>query len=137
MQSVATLVLRDHPWVGVGFNNYLRAFAAYAKSSEVFPVAVHNIYLLTAVETGLIGVGLFVLFCLSIIYRAWQMHQSLEGRTLLAIFLAFLAIGFVDFYPVNIQQIRLIFFLTAGCISLFASIIAEHAQPSSRVVVRP
>lgn len=131
MQSVASLVIRDHPWLGVGFNNYLLAFANYAQSSEVMPIAVHNIYFLIAVETGLVGLGLFIVFCGLIIHRGWQMRHTLEGRTLLAIFLALLAIGAADYYPVTVQQIRLIFFLVAGLLSWMVS---EKVQKSSVVV---
>lgn len=131
MQNVAFLVIRDRPWFGVGFNNYLLAFSNYAKSSEVYPIAVHNIYLLIAVETGIIGLGAFLAFCALILYKGWQMRICLEGRTFFTIFLAFLAIGAVDYYPLVIQQIRLIFFLIAGLISLLPGIIPYKIKDSS------
>ncbi len=117
MQNIAALIIRDHPWLGVGFNNYLLAFDKYTKVGVVDSISVHNIYLLIAAETGLIGIAFFLLFCAFIVYKGWQERVSPEGRTLLVLFLAFLAIGMVDYYPILFQQARLIFFLTAGLIT--------------------
>jgi O-antigen ligase len=114
MQEVALNIIREHPWFGVGFNNYLIALANYTQGAEVEPISVHNIYLLIGAETGLVGLALFLTFCGAVIRSGWRQRGSLEGQMLLALFLAFLAIGLVDYYPIVFQQTRLIFFLTAG-----------------------
>lgn len=120
LHNVAALMIHDHPWFGVGFNNYLLAFAKYAEKFHVDSVAVHNIYLLIAVETGLVGLAVFLLFCAAVLLRGWQARYSLEGRTFFVIFLGFLAIGAVDYYPILQQQTRLIFFLVASLLTFFA-----------------
>ncbi len=125
MTDIAFAIIRDHPWFGVGFNNYMIAFAKYAADSSVESISVHNIYLLIAAETGLIGLGFFLLFCLSVIYRGWKARDSLESRTLLVFFLAFLAIGFVDYHPIVFQQMRLLFFISAGLL-LFRGATITH-----------
>ncbi|MBP7074287.1 MAG: O-antigen ligase family protein [Rhabdochlamydiaceae bacterium] len=136
MSDIAFAIIRDHPWFGVGFNNYLIAFAKYAAGSAVESIWVHNIYLLIAAETGLIGLGLFLMFCLSVIYRGWKNRDSLECRTLLALFLAFLAIGFVDYHPIVFQQMRLIFFLTAGLLLFNGAVITHLSSRVSLTAIR-
>lgn len=132
MQKVALSIIKDHPWFGVGFNNYLLAFQSYAEGLNVQPIFVHNIYLLIAAETGLIGLGWFLMFCGFIIYRGWRQRDSLEGRTLLALFLAILAIGAADYYPMVIQQTRLVFFLTA---LLLSRVVRDDIRNTEPVVV--
>lgn len=138
MQEIAAQMIRDHPWVGVGFNNYLLAFAEYAKGAAVDTISVHNIYLLIAAETGLIGLGLFLVFCGATLYRAWRVKDSLEGRTLLVLFVALLAIGSVDYYPIVFQQIRLIFFLAAGLIfGITSQVVLYSSHPKSMNLPSP
>lgn len=117
MQDVALRMWADNPWFGVGYNNYLIALEKYAQGAQVEPVTVHNIYLLIAAETGLVGLAFFLIFCAVVVYRGWQQRASVEGQMLLALFLAYLAIGCVDYYPLLSQQTRLIFFLAAGLLS--------------------
>ncbi len=126
MQDVALKMIADHPWLGVGYNNYLIAFAKYTQGFEVESIWVHNIYLLIAAETGLVGLALFLIFCGMVIYRGWQQRSSLEGQMLLALFLAYLAIGFVDYYPTVFQQARLIFFLTAGLLLSLSPVVVRN-----------
>ncbi|MGH2611539.1 MAG: O-antigen ligase family protein [Rhabdochlamydiaceae bacterium] len=130
MQDVALQIIRDHPWFGVGYNNYLIAFAKYTHGLDVESISVHNIFLLIATETGLIGLTFFLIFCGLIVYRGWQQRASPEGRTLLTLFLAFLAIGVVDYYPIVFQQTRLIFFLTAGLLSFHKLVYSRVTQSS-------
>ncbi len=132
MQEVAVQMIREHPWLGVGFNNYLIAFAEYVKGAQVESISVHNIYLLIAAETGLIGLALFLGFCGFTLYRGWRAKDSLEGRTLLVLFIALLVIGAVDYYPLVFQQIRLIFFLVAGLLFLISSLVVPiEIKPAS------
>ena len=71
----------DHPIVGVGLNNYLVRSPEYARDvgtlrfAELIaerPHVVHNTYLQLFAETGLIGLGLFlivVIGCLRLVSR--------------------------------------------------------------------
>jgi len=110
MHEVALRIIRDHPWFGVGFNNYHLALPRYGGP----PIAVHNIYLLIAAETGLTGLFFFLLFCSVIVLRGWQVRHLPQGRIALAMVLAFLATGAVHFDIVLKHQISEIFFLTAA-----------------------
>ncbi len=130
MQKVALLMIQDHPWMGVGYNNYLLALPHYTKGAVVDTIMVHNIYLLIAAEMGLIGLAVFLVFCGVVLYRGWQQRGTLEGRTLLLLFLAFLAIGFVDDHPIFQQQIRLAFFLTGGLLFTMSPVIMDNIKPA-------
>lgn len=137
MQELAIQIIRDHPWLGVGFNNYLIALPEYIKGAQVESIFVHNIYLLTAAETGLIGLTLFLAFCGAALYRGWKARDSLEVRILLVLFVALLVIGAVDYYPLVYQQIRLIFFLAAGLLfSIGTRVIPIEIKPASTASLR-
>ncbi len=88
MQENAFSLIRDHPFLGVGFGRYL----------EYFRDHVHNIYLLIGAETGLIGLGLFLMSIFSAVKTAWPFKNDRVVATFLSIFLALLVIGMCDFY---------------------------------------
>ncbi len=60
--EVALRVIRDHPLLGVGLNNYKEVLDTYFDPSDPFTrvAPVHNLYLLFAGELGLVGFGLFL-----------------------------------------------------------------------------
>jgi len=78
MMHVSLRMLLDNPVLGVGINNYLAAVPAYYafgdKGFEVFPV--HNRYLLVAVETGLIGLVIFLTFLFGSLLNAIRSARS-------------------------------------------------------------
>ncbi len=54
---------RDHLWLGVGFGNYEPAYADYALLNWPNPLGhAHNFYLNMLAETGVIGLGAYLLF---------------------------------------------------------------------------
>ena len=128
MQEVALRVIQDHPWFGVGFNNYLLAIPSYIQGKEVDTIFVHNIYLLIAAEMGLIGLGVFLLFCSYVLYRGWKSRETLEGRVLLVLFMSLLAIGWVDYHPIVVQQMRMIFFFTAGLLAIRTCVVRDNLR---------
>lgn len=117
VQDVGIAMFKAHPFLGVGFNNYMLAFKTYAEGGALPATYIHNVYLHLGVEVGLFGVLSFLIFCLFILIKGWKNRHRPEVLTCLCIFLGFLAIGLVDFYPLCIQQGRLIFFLAAGFIA--------------------
>lgn len=119
-QNIALEMVRKHPLFGVGFNQYVVRMQDFSsvklQGDQFFPV--HNIYLLVAAETGLVGLGFFLLFIGSILWRACLTPFSLAKSTLLALFMGFLLIGFCDFYLLGSQHGKLLFFLVAALLSL-------------------
>ena len=119
-QNIALEMIKEHPFLGVGFNQYVVRMQDFSpvklQGDQFFPV--HNIYLLVAAETGLVGLGLFLLFIGSILWRVCLTPLSLAKSTLLALFIGFLLIGFCDFYLLGSQHGKLLFFLVAALLSL-------------------
>lgn len=77
--EVATAMIQDHPWLGSGLNSYYDEARRYDRtpdliSEELF--AVHNFYFHIAAETGVPGVGLFVMLHL---LAAWQGWKAMQG----------------------------------------------------------
>jgi putative inorganic carbon (HCO3(-)) transporter len=88
--EVATAMVRDHPWLGLGLNSYYEEARRYDRtpdliSEELF--AVHNFYFHIAAETGLPGVLLFVLLHLLAAWQGWRARRGADP------FLRALALG--------------------------------------------
>ncbi|MBS0604814.1 MAG: O-antigen ligase family protein [Verrucomicrobia bacterium] len=119
--KIAIDMLKEHPLLGVGFNNFQLYLQQYQENltGHIFFSKVHNIYLLIAAETGLIGGGLFLLFLLALVRGGWK-GLAKEGGDyqtkilLFSIFIGFLFIGQCDFYLIESPQGSLLFFGIAG-----------------------
>ena len=127
VQDVGLAMFKAHPFLGVGFNNYMLEFASFAKGlPDTF---IHNVYLHLGVEIGLFGLLSLLVFCYLVFLKGWKNRSQPEVLTCLCVFIGLLAIGLVDFYPLCVQQMRLIFFLTAGLLTSHANglIISSHS----------
>lgn len=85
MYSVAWNVIKNHPFIGVGLNNYTLVAPHYDNTPDVisinFPHPVHNIFLLHAAEMGIAGAAFFIWFLFVTISKAFK-HSS-DARFLL------------------------------------------------------
>jgi O-antigen ligase len=107
-------MFKDHPLLGVGLNNFTVAMDEYGQVSgwTRFLQPVHNVYLLVAAETGLVGfiafIGLlFIVFCSLIKKRNYLLLISMTQITLLCLF---------DHYFFTLQQTDLLFWLIVGLV---------------------
>jgi O-antigen ligase len=107
-------MLKSNPLIGMGLGNFIPKLAEIQKplTSGTYLQPVHNIFFLVAVETGLIGLLLFVWFL-------WKTYRVADGKWQMAngTFIAFLAIlitGFFDHYWLTLQQGQLLFAVTIG-----------------------
>ena len=98
---------------------------------------VHNIYLLIAAETGILGLASFLTFLFFIFKKAWEKIKSLAGgeRIYLYSFLFiaynFLFIGLFDHFLWDLQQGQLLFWMILGIIAgLSAHSSTDRAQAS-------
>ncbi len=130
-QKIALQMIVRKPLTGVGFQNFVLSMDQYSpwvlKPGEHQPV--HNIYLLVAAETGILGFAVFILFLGFIANTVWRKGLNKISATLFTILSAFLFIGFFDHYLLTIQQGRLLFFLVAGL--LVASVSVNEEEMSS------
>ena len=75
---IATNMIRDHPWVGIGLNNFVLIMANYDTIglTERRVAPVHNIYYLTAAEAGIFGLLAFLWLLLGIFSEGWHVLKS-------------------------------------------------------------
>ncbi|MEI6242176.1 MAG: O-antigen ligase family protein [Chlamydiota bacterium] len=114
-QGEAISLIATHPWLGVGWNNYLVAVESMQPKSP--PQPTHNMYLMIASESGLPALCFFLLMIGFSIYNGWKRQTSFTFF-LAATVVGFLFIGMCDFYPIFDQKGRLLFFLALGLLNV-------------------
>jgi putative inorganic carbon (hco3(-)) transporter len=128
-------MIRDHPLVGVGLNNYALAVPQYAgpEFSGDWLSTVHNKFVLTWAETGLFALIAFVVFILATLRQGFRLSRSDDG--LVARISLALAAGLVgQIVHMNVEiftgraQLQLLF-LVAGLISAMSSQV-QRSRPA-------
>lgn len=135
MGQGAIAMIKDYPVLGVGLNNYSFLMPEYDPVdylSERRRVIVHNIYLLIAAETGLVGSAAFLWFVASLCIQAWRLASQalnnvvwMAGAGALSAYAALIVHGTVDYDMLaNVTIFRLLW--------LFAAIIASLSEMTWR-----
>ncbi|MBS0620517.1 MAG: O-antigen ligase family protein [Verrucomicrobia bacterium] len=132
-QKLAWEMFKENPLLGVGFNNYQLYIPA--DQPQLF-AKVHNIYLLLLAETGLLGFGAFLLFLGSIFRRLYPIEWDMRTATLFSILIGFLFIGGCDFYFLQTQQGRLLFFLFLALLYASGEKCSSQIPHRSSILVR-
>lgn len=121
--KVALEEIKQHPLLGVGFNNFALYSPARSETltGRVLHLQVHNIYFLIAAEIGLVGLALFLAFILNILYVGFKKlctdtSYPIERGVLISIFLGLLSIGLVDFFLWWTAAGRFLFFGIAALV---------------------
>ena len=88
--KVARHIIHDHPFIGVGMNNYGEVLNKYWDPQDRFTrkAAVHNTYLLYAAEIGLLGLITYLILLMSLFD---QIRRATHAKDK---FLAAVAVGF-------------------------------------------
>lgn len=75
-------ILKDYPFTGVGPNNYRLVFDKYYGSNRIsYNIKIpDNMYLMVAGETGLIGIGLFIILLFYITRRGFILLRERKGK---------------------------------------------------------
>jgi O-antigen ligase len=122
LNASAISLIRQSPLLGVGLGNFLVKLPEVLPSRMIyFLQPVHNIYLLVLSEIGVVGIGL-LLFMVgyfvkhesgipSTSLRAGMNHGKKQNTSLFIIhysLFTILLLGFVDHYPLTLQQGRLL-----------------------------
>lgn len=83
LMQVAGNIIRAHPLEGVGLNNYTVVMQDYDDTKEAittyFPMPVHNMYLLTAAETGLPSLFFLLWFLAVALKMGWEGFWKNKG----------------------------------------------------------
>jgi O-antigen ligase len=92
LMQIAFQMVKDHPLLGVGSNNFATVFGQYVtpRFSQEWLYTVHNKYFLVWSETGTVALGAYLWFLISAIYRGWQ-GWILKDRWLSPLALGFAA----------------------------------------------
>lgn len=115
-QNTAFQIIEDHPFLGVGYQQFSRGAASYFPN-EAKKTGAHNIYLFLAGEMGLISLAIFVGFIATILLASLRAPFSPYMASSLSVFIAFLFIGMCDFYLILFQQGKLMLFFAAGLLA--------------------
>lgn len=112
-------MIGQRPLLGVGLGNFLPTLATVQKPLSTFTYLqpVHNIFLLVAAETGLIGLSVFLWFLWKTFERIKNQESRIK-RPLLIVLSVILITGFLDHYWLTLQQGQLLFAFVIGlCLS--------------------
>lgn len=118
----ALRAIGEHPVLGVGAGNFPWQTSYYLQETfyDLRGDNVHNVYLLTAAELGLIGLALLGVALFSGLVSGGQaVRRGPDGRdadraALLAIVVALLTVGLFDHYPATIFQAQVLLW---GCLA--------------------
>lgn len=110
-------IISAHPLFGIGSGNFVWEISqALDLMSSWLHQPVHNIYLLIASETGLLGLVVFLMFLFLVLSRIRAgKSSSYLGMTI--IFCGFLFMGLFDHFFWTLQQGQLIFWLVLGILA--------------------
>lgn len=127
LSYVAWQVFLDHPLTGCGYRQYEQVHGAYL-SDRATPLVLeqargyvqHNVFLSLLAETGLIGVGLFVVLLIAwgrTAWRLWRAECGTHGRSfglfMLGFLVAYLAMAMFHDLAL-IPMVNMLLFFLAG-----------------------
>ncbi len=101
--------ISQFPLLGIGWGNFVWQMQSILTLFQAWVFQpVHNIYLLIAVESGLLGLVCFLLFLF------YLFRKIFKNYFWLILVIAFLMLGFADHYFFTLQQGQLLFWLILG-----------------------
>jgi len=140
MMQVAVEIIKAHPLLGVGINNYQAKMAAYdhtaIRIATQFPEPVHSLYLMVAAEIGLLGLGLLLWIVFSLYRTAWRYLGTSSDHFLTSVmiglvagFSAFLIHAFVDKVSLG-NHVFILFWFASGLLVAISN--SRSSQGESR-----
>lgn len=121
----ALAIIADYPLLGSGLNNYRNTIKIYDRTGEftesgVLPI-VHNLFLLIAAETGLLGLGAFIWLLAALAWRGLRFLSTCPLNVETVVVAGLLAAGIhtilhnlVDFGLLGDLQLMYQFWFLAG-----------------------
>jgi len=128
LARVAWNMFRDRPLLGCGYGQYLTEQVDYLSDrstdlalGQARPYVQHNVFLALLVETGLVGMGLFVALLTLWVRDAWRLWRSGDApetaRAQGLLFLAMMGVYLANamFHDLALMpQVNMLLFLAAG-----------------------
>ena len=132
MWQAAMGMIRDRPILGHGLNTFMANYLTYWVGGEQAPRYAHNCYLQVAAETGLIGLGVFLVLLWQIfayLLRGLTRLPSQEGLLLLGMIAGLFAFAVQAGVDTNFYALRqaALFWTLAGLAVGYASRSCRHA----------
>jgi len=111
--AAAWQMISSHPFFGVGLHNFLPALAPIQKPAplNLYLQPVHNIFMLVAAETGIIGLLGFLLMLGATV---WHLRTKHANKTMLILLAVIITTGMFDHYWLTLQQGQLLFATVLG-----------------------
>jgi O-antigen ligase len=121
LNIIAENMILAHPLLGVGLNTFIDVMREYDTTGVSYRLAypVHNAYLLIASETGLVGLGLFLIFTVTILSSYFRATKNMDRFTsvsaicLICGMVVILVSNTADVHLMS-EQIFALFWLLAG-----------------------
>ena len=122
----ALALIKKRPLLGVGLGNFIPAQAEmlpFVRQDVNLLQPVHNIYLLIASETGLIGLLVFITMVVKIFWRAGNMTRRYKAQAIhrayaIRPYILILFLGLFDHYWLTLPQNFLLFAVVLGFINM-------------------
>lgn len=135
---VAWNIIKDHPLLGVGINNYGTVLEKYWDPSDGFTrrAAVHNTYLLLAAEIGLPGLAafMFLLFrVLNILWRSIPLDDVGVRKIAIGFFSSYLGLFLMALTDKSYKENTPLLFLLAVTMALVVANYRTGTQPIIRM----
>jgi len=113
LNKAAFQMIKTKPLLGIGLNNFISQLPSFwSKPASLWSglQPVHNIFLLVAAETGMIGFLIFTCF----LFLTFKKLFTVKNKRLLIALSAILLIGFFDHYWFTLQQPQLLLAIVLG-----------------------
>ena len=119
--QTALFIISEYPLMGIGYGNFVWEISQMLDllNSWIFQ-PVHNIYLLIASETGLIGLFFFLMFFYQLFREFKEKKENTNKYFLFLILSSLLFIGLSDHFLWTLQQGQLMFWIVLGLIASYS-----------------
>lgn len=115
LNKISLQLIKQSPLTGVGLNNFVVRISEFWRQPVLWLQPVHNIYLLVAAETGVVGLLIFLYFLL-LTYKKIKKFPTPYKSIFLYVLISILLLGFFDHYWLTLQQNQLLLTILLGLI---------------------
>jgi len=110
--KIAFQLIKQNPFLGVGINNFIVYLPKFQQGRTLWLQPAHNIYLLVAAETGVVGLLIFFWF----LFLTFKKLLYSYNPIFLYAYISILLLGFFDHYWLTLQQTQFLFTMVLGLI---------------------